>query len=75
MKRATDFKMVPGKKSRTQPRMIFLEKWGHQRFPGISVRPQRAEGKRGRQAPTGRQVTAREDCFQGKFRGSRYDKV
>lgn len=75
MKRAIDFKTVPGKKSRAQPRVIFLEKWGHQSFPGISVRPQGAEGNRGRQAPSGRQVTVREDCFQGKFRGSGYDKV
>lgn len=45
MKRAIDFKTVPGKKSRAQPRVIFLEKWGHQRFPGISVSLRELKGK------------------------------
>lgn len=31
MTRGMDFKTVTGKKSRAQPRVIFLEKWGHQR--------------------------------------------
>jgi hypothetical protein len=32
MKRGMDFKTVTGKRSRAQPRVNFLEKWGHQRF-------------------------------------------
>lgn len=65
------------KSSREQPRVTFLVKQGCQRFPGTNDRPKGADERRSRQSQmeTREEAESSGDSFQGRFKGSQYDKV